>query len=84
MVRVLGFLSLARTAANGPKWTREGPQNGPHFLKEFWGRRGVLILLAMARILLQHYYLRLSLYLLHSEYRHWGEYSCKFAIFTVQ
>lgn len=47
MVRVLGLLSLARSGANGPEWTHEGPQNGPQFLREFWGRYGVLILLAL-------------------------------------
>ncbi|MDP3509127.1 MAG: hypothetical protein Q8T09_14220 [Candidatus Melainabacteria bacterium] len=66
------------------EWSHEGPQNGPQFLKDFWGRRRVLILLALARILLQCYYLRFSRYLLYSKYRHHGEYSCKFAIFTVQ
>lgn len=37
MVRVSGLLSLARSGANGPEWTDEGPQNGPQFLTEFWG-----------------------------------------------
>jgi hypothetical protein len=35
-----GVLSLARSGANGPEWTQEGPQNGPQFLKIFWGRTG--------------------------------------------
>ena len=37
MVRVSGFLSLARSGANGPEWTHDGPQNGPQFSIEFWG-----------------------------------------------
>lgn len=40
-----GALSLARSGANGPEWTQEGPQNGPQFLKVFWGRQRVRILL---------------------------------------
>lgn len=40
-----GALSLARSGANGPEWTQEGPQNGPRFLKVFWGRQRVRILL---------------------------------------
>lgn len=37
MVRVSGFLPLARSGANGPEWTHEGPQNGPQILKDYWG-----------------------------------------------
>lgn len=37
MVRVSGFLSVARSTANGPEWTHEGPQNGPQIFMEFWG-----------------------------------------------
>lgn len=42
MVLVSGILSLARSGANGPKWTHNGPQNGPQFLKDFWGSYYVL------------------------------------------
>jgi len=37
VVRVSGFSSPARSAADGPEWTHKGPQNGPQFVTEFWG-----------------------------------------------
>jgi len=37
MVRLSGFLPLARGCTNRPEWTDEGPQNGPQFLTEFLG-----------------------------------------------
>jgi hypothetical protein len=84
MVRVSGFLSPARSGANGPEWTHDGPQNGPQILREFWGRLGAYTVVAIAACALVADYLTILLYLLYSEYWIFAEYSCKIHIFTVQ
>lgn len=78
MVRVSGILALARSSANGPEWTHEGPQNGPQFLMEFWGSLSILVHLLQPASRFWQPYSRFMRYLLRSKYSLSGEYADKF------
>ena len=67
-----GILSLARSGANGPEWTHEGPQNGPQILREFWGSSCIPFIYGANCTRFKYYYSR---FMLLSENCHLGEYS---------